>query len=153
MHGNAFVVGEALGEVVRHRLAEVFTADEDVDVAGVPSQEQGRLPGRVGPTDDHGVPAGHHVRLQLTGGVVDTASLEVREAGQVQAPVSDTAGDDHGRGDDVQLVVEPDAESPPGSFDSPVTARGDTSRVPNLTACSIPARASSTPDTPRGKPR
>ena len=91
-------------------VAEVVTADQDVDVAGVPGEEQGRLTGRVGPADDHGVPPGHHRGLELARRVVDAASFQVREAGQVQAPVADAAGDDHGERDDVELVVEPDAE-------------------------------------------
>src|SRR6266508_1133308 len=40
---------------------------------------------------------------------------------------------------------------PPDTCDSPVTERGDTSLVPNLTACSIAARVSSAPETPPGK--
>ncbi|HEY1623928.1 MAG TPA: hypothetical protein VGG16_09015 [Streptosporangiaceae bacterium] len=39
--GDPLVVGDALRQVVRHRVAEVVTADQDVDLAGVPRQEQG----------------------------------------------------------------------------------------------------------------
>jgi hypothetical protein len=62
--GDPLVVGEALRQVVRHRVAEVVAANQDVDLAGVPRQEQGRLAGRVGTPDDDGVPAGHHLGLE-----------------------------------------------------------------------------------------
>ena len=109
--GDPFVVSEALRQVVRHRVAEVVTADQDVDLVGVPGQEQGGLAGRVGAPHHDGVPAGHHLGLELARGVVDAASLEVGQAGHVQAPIPDAAGDDHGARHDVALVVEPDAEA------------------------------------------
>ena len=121
--GDPLVVGEALRQVVRHRVAEVVTANQDVDLAGVPSQEQGRLAGRVGAADHYGVPAGDHLGLELARGVVHAATLEVSEARQVQAPVPDAAGDDHGAGDDVVLVVEPDAE-PSGHLRQPCDRAG-----------------------------
>jgi hypothetical protein len=46
--GDPFVVSEALRQVVRHRDAEVVTANQDVDLAGMSCQEQGGLAGRVG---------------------------------------------------------------------------------------------------------
>ena len=93
-------------------------------MAGLPSEEERRLAGRVGPADDHSVPSGHHRGLELARRVVDTASFEVREAGQVKAPVPDAAGDDHGGGDDVQLVVEPDAEPTAGHRRQPGDGAG-----------------------------
>ena len=47
--GDPFVVNETLGQVVRHRVAEVVTADQDVDLAGVPSQEQAACPAELAP--------------------------------------------------------------------------------------------------------
>jgi hypothetical protein len=82
-----------------------------VDLAGVPRQEQGGLPSRVGATHDHGVPAGDHLGLELARRVVDAATLELSQARHVQAPIPDAAGNDHGAGHDVVLVVEPDTEA------------------------------------------
>jgi hypothetical protein len=75
--GDPFVVSEALRQVCRHRVAEVVTADQDVDLAGVPCQEQGGLAGRVGAPHHDGVLAGDHLGLELARGIVNAASLEV----------------------------------------------------------------------------
>src|SRR5215207_8171434 len=152
VNGDPFVVGEALRQIFRHRVAEVLTADQDVDLAGVPCQEQGGLAGRVRAPHHDGVPARHHLGFELARGIVNASSLEVGQARHVQASIPDAAGNDHGASHDVELVVEPDAEAS-GHLRHPRDRAGDTSLVPNLTACSIAARASSAPETPRGKPR
>ena len=54
--------------------------------------------------------------------------------------------------DDVELVVEPDTEPTAGVPRHPVTARGDTSRVPNLTACSIAGPCQLDPGHTPGEP-
>jgi hypothetical protein len=74
---DPFVVGEALRQVCRHRVAELVTADQDVDLAGVPGQEQGGLAGRIGAPHHDGVPAGDHLGFELARGIVNAASLEV----------------------------------------------------------------------------
>jgi len=88
------------------------TANQDVDLAGVPGQEQGGLAGRVGAPHHDRVPAGDHLGLQFARGIVNAAPLEVSQARLVQAPIPGAAGDDHGASHDVVLVVEPDAEVP-----------------------------------------
>jgi hypothetical protein len=47
--GDPLVVKQTLGQVVRHRVAQVVTADQDVDLAGVPCQEQGGLAAELAP--------------------------------------------------------------------------------------------------------
>jgi hypothetical protein len=75
------MVGEALRQVVGHRLAQRGSADQEMDMTRLPGQEQSRLARRVGATDDHGVPARVLVRLELARRVVDAASLELGETG------------------------------------------------------------------------
>ena len=118
MDRDPVVVQQPLGEVVRHRVAQVVATDRDVDVAGLVGEEQGRLAGRVGASDHDRVPIGDRRGLELAGGVVDAPPLEVGQSREVETPV-------------------------------PHPARGDTTRVPNFTACNIAARASAPPDTPR----
>jgi hypothetical protein len=95
VHGDPLMVGQALHQVVRHGVAQVITAGQDVDVAGAARKKQGRLAGGVGAPDHDGVAPGDRVGLQLARGVVDATALQVGQARQIQPPVAHAAGDDH----------------------------------------------------------
>ena len=84
---------------------------EDVDLVDVLGEEQRGLPGRVGASHHDRVLADACPRLELGRGVVDAATLELGDAGDLQAPVPDAAGDDDGPGGDIVVVIEPDRES------------------------------------------
>ena len=146
------MVSDPLREVARHGLGEVVTADQDVHLVDLLGEEQRGLAGRVGASDHHDVLADTCPRLEFGRGVVDAATLELGDARDPSrrywTPLAMTTA----RAATSLLVVEPDPESV-RVCDSSVTERGETSRAPNLTACSIADRASSLPVTPRGKPR
>ena len=104
------MVREPLREVGRHGVAEVVTANEDVDLIGVLGQEQRGLPSRVGASHHDCVPAEACPGLEFSRGVVDAATFELGHAGDLQAAVLDAAGDDDGAGGDIGVVIEPDLE-------------------------------------------
>ena len=153
MDGDPSMMDEPLCEIARHGLGEVVAADEDVDAVGLPCEEQGGLARRVGAAHHDHLLTDARACLDLGGGVVDAAPLEVGDPGDRRQPaVSDATGDDHGAGRNVASSSSR-IRNPSGVRDNPVTDRGETSRTPNLTACSSADRASSLPATPRGKPR
>ena len=108
-------------------------------MARMPGQEQGRLAGRVGTPDDHRVPPGDHRRPRRAGSrrsrhpVLPGPRGRAAPGARYRTPLAITTAEATTSSSSSSRTQN----SPPGSCDSPVTARGDTSRVPNLTACSI----------------
>ena len=98
---------DPLCEVAGHVPVQVVVADHEVDVSGVPSQEQGGLPGGVPATDDRDRVAAAEPCLELGGGVVDAGALEPVHAGDVQAAVAHAGREHHG----VRLHLGPVGQS------------------------------------------
>ena len=148
------MMGDPLREVARHRFGKIVSTDEDMHMIGLLGEEQSRLAGRIRASHDNRIVANTCSGFELGRGVVDTAAFELGDTGDcVQSAVLDATGDDDGPGHDVALVIEPDQEPIRDAAYNSLTVRGETSRAPNLTACNIASRASSRPETPRGKPR
>ena len=101
---------EPLREIARHGLGEVVAPDEDVHVVDLLREEQRGLPGRVGASHHDHVLTEAGSRFELGRGVVDAAALELGDTRDLQPAVLHAAGDDHGPGGDVVVVVEPDLE-------------------------------------------
>src|SRR5919106_4207186 len=111
MDCDPVMMSEPLREVARHGVAEVVTANEDVNLVDMLREEQRGLPSRVGASYHDCVLADACPCLEFSRGVVDAATFELGNAGGLQAPVLDAAGDHDGSGGDIVVVIEPDLES------------------------------------------
>ena len=87
---------DPLGEISRHVPVQVVVADHEIDVSGVPGQEQGGLSGGVPATQDGDRVTAAEPCLELGGRVVDAGSLEPVHAGDLEAAVPHAGREHHG---------------------------------------------------------
>ncbi len=133
--------------------AEVGPADDDGDRAAGLGEEQRGLAGGVAAADDHDRRAGALARLQLGGGVVHAAALELVEAGGVEPAVAGAGGGDHGAAGDLGAVGQADDEMPGLLAQRRRPRTGSVRWAPNFSACTTARWVRSPPEMPVGKPR
>src|SRR5262249_45109237 len=116
-HVDVRTRGDLAHEVLRHAPGERRCAYDEGDLRCVPAQVDRRLPGRVPPTDDEDAPARELLPVGRRRAVEDTASGELVELIDPEAPVRDTAGEDDTR----RLRVHPtgDREHVPPAGEGP----------------------------------
>src|ERR1039457_5743294 len=87
-------------------LGNLVAANCEHDAAAPFCEEQPSLTSRVAATDDHNWRLRAQTRFQFSGGVVDALAFELLQAGDIEAPVLRTAGDDGGAGNYLRPVGE-----------------------------------------------
>src|SRR5438067_4637071 len=98
---NVGGVHDSMGQITRHALAKIITADEQEDLARVLRKINRGLAGRVTAAYQHDIRSAAHLRLVRCGGIINTSAFESTTMLNVETAILRAAGDEQTFGDNV----------------------------------------------------
>src|SRR5207237_898610 len=103
---NVGGVHDSMGQITRHALAKIITADEQEDLARVLRKINRGLAGRVTAAYQHDIRSAAHLRLVRCGGIINTSAFESITMLNLKTAILRAGGDEQTFGDNIFSVFQ-----------------------------------------------